>query len=602
MLCKRLFKEASTISGTRRRCTPTGHSIERQPSARKMARNSKQATVHLSMNESVSDLVNRLRFPEAVGELVLSNCIATEPAELCEQIGRCAALRLLRCVSSVLRPSQLLQLTLGKLPRLERLELSLVADAAVDSEIGNVREMASQSEGVTPSHDLREMYVEVGGDRNFDLLQELLKFYPKLTELHVHFVRGYLSESVVRCYRIVEELPGLETFTFTSELAASLPTPDVPWFSGVLTVYAAMCDNFRHERSCASKNIFELDKLRRRTGTVFLPSQLVVLAVADSDLWGDCFSLASSRKVWTNVRELCFLLLQPNACVEFHQEARSAYCGGLKKLFRVVRESIAELNLSSFHFPLDFDLASQLGVRLPNLNAFSVPPCAFPSHSDVRRFEKICPRLQDLDVRLEKRRGHFRCRSCELLRDQPPSRAAASSSSRNSGIARLTLCGVPSNVLRWFVECYGAAVKLRLAEWSPVESLQCSDLLRLLGKKSAVHCLVLKHQHLPISDEHLQANLFRLTSLQHLCLLTSMQISDVDASKFAHEIAACARGLKCVHMHYRRDDAESEKRVTWLRGQHELEPLLDRPCFGCCSTATFIGLLKPVNRKCDADL
>ncbi|XP_037526536.1 uncharacterized protein LOC119403876 [Rhipicephalus sanguineus] len=566
-----------------------------------MVRNARQATVHLGMNERVSDLVNRLRYPEAVGELVLSNCIATEPAELCKQLGRCAALRFLRCVSSVLRPSQLLQLTLEKLPRLERLELSLVVDAVVDSEIGNVRKMASQSEGLTPSHDLRQMYVEVGGDRNFELLRELLMFYPKLTQLHVHFVRGCLSEAVLRCYRVVEKLPGLEKYTFTSELAASLPTPDVPMFSRALRISAAMCDNFCHERSSASNNIFEMNKLVRSDRARIFPSQLVVLAVYN-ELTVGYFRLVSSRNVWANVRELCFLLLPPDACIEFYPTVGTVFRKDLNKLFYVLRQCIAELNLSSFHFRLDFDLASLLGDRLPNLNAFSVPPCAFPSQSAVRRLEAICPRLRDLDVRLEKRRGHFRCRSCELLRDQPPSRPAASSSSRNCGIARLTLCGVPSNVLQWFVDCYRAAVKLRLAEWCLVENLQCRDLFRLLGDNSAIHCLVLKHQHLPISDEHLQASLSRLTSLQHLCLLTSMQVSDVDATKFAHEIAAHARGLKSVHMHYTRDDAESEKRVTWLRRRRKLELLLDRPCFGCCSTATFIGLMKPVNRNCDLDL
>ncbi|KAL1415045.1 hypothetical protein MTO96_006993 [Rhipicephalus appendiculatus] len=522
-----------------------------------MAGNASKATVRLSMNEKVSDLVNHLRFPEAVGELVLRNCIASEPAELCEQISRCPILRILRCCANVLRPSQLLQLTLQQLPRLERLELSLVVDAAVDSEIGNLRGLASQSAGVIPSHGLRQMYVEVGGHRNFELLQELLKFYPKLTELHVHYVRGDLSDAVLRYHRLLEELLlPLELFTFTSELTASLPTPDAPMLSPALRIYAAMCDNFRHEPFDSCTTNFELDILMGSDRATILPSQLAVLAIY-SELMAEQFRVAGIRNVWTHVRELCILLLPPDACVEFYPTAGPAF-----------RE----------------DLDSQ---------------------AVVRSLAASCRRLRDLDVRLERRRGHFRCRSCELLRDQeipqPPSRAATLSSSRNSGITGLTLCGVPSNVLLWFIDCYGDAVKLRLSEWSVVKSLQCSHLCRLLGENN-IRCLVLKHQHLPISDKHLQASLCHLTSLQHLCLLTSMQVSDVEATKFAREISTRARGLQCVHMHYRHDADGPEQRVTWLRGHRRSGLLRDRPCFGCCSTATFIGLVKPVNRDCDADL
>ncbi|XP_037270242.2 uncharacterized protein LOC119161833 [Rhipicephalus microplus] len=573
-----------------------------------MARNASKATVRLTLNQSVSDLVNQLRFPEAVIELVLNNCIANEPAQLCKQISRCPLLRILRCCANVLQPSQLLQLTLEQLPRLERLELSLVNDAAFDSEIRHVRGYTSQSSDIISCHGLREMYVEVGGHRNFEVLQELLKFYPELTDLHVHYVWGDLWNAVSRCQCIVEKHHNqLKTFTLTSELTASPPTLDGPIYSRADGIYAAICDNFRYQTSSSCTTTFKLDELMSTDRTTILPSQLSVLATYSGRMV-ESFRFAITRNVWEHVRQLSILLLPRDPCVEFHAMVRHEFREDIARFFHVVLQYVAELNLNSLHFALDFDFIGLLGDRLHSLHALSVPPCAFPNQSAVRHLAASCHRLRDLDVRLEKRRGHFRCHSCELLQKQgnaqPPSYPAtlsSSSSSQKSAITGLTLCGVPSNVLLWFVDCYRDAVKLRLAEWFFVKSLQFNHLCRLLGK-NGIRCLVLKHQHLPITYEYLQASLASMTSLQHLCLLTSMQVSDIDATKCCLEIAVRATKLQYVHMHYKHDADGSEQRLTWLRRRRKFELLRDRPCLGCCSTATFIGLVKPLNRDCDAGL
>ncbi|KAL1471325.1 hypothetical protein MTO96_040006 [Rhipicephalus appendiculatus] len=199
---------------------------------------------------------------------------------------------------------------------------------------------------------------------------------------------------------------------------------------------------------------------------------------------------------------------------------------------------------------------------------------------------------------------HFRCISCEhyyvIKAAQPPFDATASNFGKNS-IARLTLCDVSSDVLLKFVEFYGQAVTLRLAQWSFVKGQQYNHLCTLLGENSAIRCLVLQHPELPINDEHLQASLYRMKSLQHLCLLTSMVVSEKNASKCLYESAARATQLKCVHIHYKHESEDSEQRVTWLQRRYE-DLYRNRPCFACCSTATFIGLVKPVNRDCEADL
>ncbi|KAH7983034.1 hypothetical protein HPB52_008830 [Rhipicephalus sanguineus] len=122
----------------------------------------------------------------------------------------CVGLRCLSCVACLLQPSQLLQLMLEQLQHLEHLELSLVEDfeVVVDSEISNLRRTASQKRGVAVTHRLRRVYVEVCGDRNFELLRQLVKFCPKRTELHVHLVRETFSNALSECHRLHDGYQG----------------------------------------------------------------------------------------------------------------------------------------------------------------------------------------------------------------------------------------------------------------------------------------------------------------------------------------------------------------------------------------------------------
>ncbi|KAL1483123.1 hypothetical protein MTO96_002192 [Rhipicephalus appendiculatus] len=468
-----------------------------------------------------------------------------------------------------------------------------------------MRSIAPQMRDVIRYHSLRRLYVEVGGDRSFELLWELLVFWPNLTELHVHFVRGTFTHALEQCSRIHEQLDRLETFTFTSELPAYVRFPHGPGPSPTFANCAAVCANVRHDRSHDWWSCVELRQLELiRDRSFILPSQLVAFACGDS-MPGASSVEASRRHSWARVRELCLLLLPEEPSVALYPRARGECRDYLRALFLYL-VSITELNFSSFHFLLHVDVSrllqeSPLGSRL---QALSLPPCWLPRQSSVRTLRTACPNLKDLDVRVVSR-NYLRCHACHYLLDrivsvqEPPPNGAVS---KSTSVARLTLCDVPYQVLVCYVQYYGAAPTLRLAGWWFIESPQYGHLFGLLGKFAALRCLVLQHQDLPINDQHLQASLYRLTSLQHLCLLTSMRVSDADASQCVRDSVARSFQLKCLHIHYRRDTDDSERRVTWLkRLQGKVQLLPGGPCFSCCSTATFIGLVKPVNRDCEAD-
>ncbi|KAH7943658.1 hypothetical protein HPB52_009863 [Rhipicephalus sanguineus] len=526
----------------------TGRSNKRQPLAQTMAVSANDVTVRLSMDEGVSDLVQQLDAlnPYAVSALVLRNCVPCEPAQLCAQISRCVRLRRLSCVGSALQPSRLFKLMLENLRYLQHLELSLVEDleVVVDSEINSMRPIATQMRGVIRYHSLRRMYVEVGGDRNFELLWELLVFCPNLTDLHVHFVRGTFSNALAHCRRLHEQLDQLEMFTFTSELPASVPFPYEPDPTLTFATCAAVCANVRHDRSHDWWSCVELSHLvLSRDRAVLLPTQLVVFAAGD--LWASLWE-GSRRHSWSRVRELCLLLLPPRPSMQTYPMAGAVCRVYLKHLFFAL-DSIAELNVSSFHFRLDINLKRLLkdNPLWGRLLALSVPPCWFSTHSSVRLLLSACPNLKDLDVRVGSRGGYLRCTSCYnvLYSTVPVHELSGAPMFLSTSITKLTLC-----------------------------------------------------------DVTYKASLCHMTSLQHLCLLTSMQVSDGDAAKCVSDCVARAAQLKCVHIHYKRDTDGLEQRVTWLKRRRDKVLLRGGPCFACCSTATFIGLVKPVNRNCEAYL
>ncbi|KAL1474160.1 hypothetical protein MTO96_038188 [Rhipicephalus appendiculatus] len=132
---------------------------------------------------------------------------------------------------------------LEQLQHLENLELSLVEDSEAAARRGNMRLIAFQRQGAAVTHTLRRVYVDVGGDHDFELLRELLKFC-----LNVHLVRGTFSNALLECRRFHDELVQPEVFTFTSELPASVPFPYKPDLSSTFTDGATICANVRRKR------------------------------------------------------------------------------------------------------------------------------------------------------------------------------------------------------------------------------------------------------------------------------------------------------------------------------------------------------------------
>ncbi|XP_070380134.1 uncharacterized protein [Dermacentor albipictus] len=561
--------------------------------------------VVIRAHQGPSSLVEKLdavKYVTAIRSFDLTNCILLEPNELPLHIGKCARLQYLRCAACPLRPSALLDLMLNRLPRLKEVEFSLVAETDVDSEIRDMHNTASQVPG-TLALNLRRMYAEVSGDMNFKLLSALLSYCPKLDELRVHFVRGNFMNALLECNTILEQGVNLETFTFSSEVPASnqrLQSTPLDFMS-----CAAVCANVCYQRSTNMWNCVLLRDLAVvYTNPIHFPQQLVLVCVHHAEgITAEWFSLAGFGHFWTNVRQLCLLLFPAQPSDGVYATAGAAYGDSLRDFISVKLKHVIELNISAFHLGSDLDFAALLqDGSLEHLRSLSATPCALRRPSALRRLAQNCPEFKELDVRIDRRGSFVQCTVCEgefnLDPEDMPEMQDGGRVFHNE-LARLTLSDVHGPMSFWFIETC-PAVSVRLSDCPSPSLTDYPSLVRLLARNSSLTCLVLRHDALPIGEAGLMEAIPRIASLEYLCLLSAAPLLDNEAELCARTFSDVLKPhIKSVHVHYRNSTYGTEKRITWFR--HRGAPtggalVRGGPCFLYCSTATFIGLAKPLNR------
>ncbi|XP_054925406.2 uncharacterized protein [Dermacentor andersoni] len=536
-----------------------------------------------------------------IRELDLTNCILLEPNELPLHIARCTGLQSLRCVACPLTPSALLGLMLEWLPHLKEVEFSLVADTDVESEIRHVHYMASQVPGAL-ALNLRRMYAEVSGHLNFKVLSALVRYCPKLDELHVHLARGIFINALLECDIVFRFCASLETFVFSSEVPSSIRLPPEPLH---FTSCAAVCANVIYQKSSNMWNCVLLrDLVDGSVDPLLLPQQLVVVAVHHAEgTTAEWIRVAALGYYWANVSQLSLLLFPVQPSHGVYATAGAAYRDSLRDFISVKLKQIVELNISAFHFGPDLDLTALLqDGSLEHLQSFSATPCGLRRPSALRRLAQNCPDFKELDVRFDRRGSFVRCAVCEgefYLDPEDSLEMYDTVPVFRNVLTRLTLNEVHGRIALWFVEVC-PAVSVRLSDCPSPSHPYYPSLGQLLARNSSLSCLVLRHDALPFGDACLLENICRIASLQYLCLLSAAPLRDnvAEASLLTFGDSLKPR-IKCVHVHYRNSTDGIEKRITWIK--RTIAPsggvlVRDGPCFLCCSTATFIGLAKPLNR------
>ncbi|XP_070379047.1 uncharacterized protein [Dermacentor albipictus] len=423
--------------------------------------------VRLRANQGVSSLAKQLKAIKEVSnirELDLTNCIRLEPNQLPLHIGKCTRLQSLRCVACPLPPSSMLSLMLERLPYLKEVEFSLVAETDVNSEIREVHHTASQLPGAL-ALNLRRMYAEVGADLNFKLLLALLRYCPKLNKLRVHFVRGSFLNALLECNAILKHGVNLETFSFSSDVPASnqcLASEPLDF-----TSCAAVCGNVTYKRSCNMCNCVLLRDLAVGcVGPIILPQQLVLVVVQHAEgITAEWLRAATLGHFWTNVRQLCLLLLPAQPSYGVYATAGAVCRNSLRDLISTKLRQVVELNISAFHFSPDLDLTALLqDGSLEHLQSLSATPCGLRRPSALRALAQNCPNFKELDVRIDRKGSFVRCAVCEgefyvdpkdipAMYDRAPVFPNA--------LARLTLTEVHGRIVLWFIEtCPAVSVRL----------------------------------------------------------------------------------------------------------------------------------------------
>ncbi|KAL1422469.1 hypothetical protein MTO96_030667 [Rhipicephalus appendiculatus] len=558
--------------------------------------------VRLHANQPVSRLVEQLRDvggPLAVNELDLTNCICVDGEQLAAHIRQCKELQNLRCAACPVAPADVLRFVTQHLPNLVEVEFTLaVSRPGAHSELSSVLDVVQPGGGFAVN--LRHVYFEIRSEHSLPILSTLLCYCPNATVLQVHLVCGEFQEAVQECRNLLAFHGHLERFTFTSEVPSPVQGDPAPPFD--FTTYAAVCANVVYDRSTNIWSCFRLCTLTRSdTGRLVLPFQMILVAVVYQDLTLQWIHLASVRHDWNHVRNLCLLLLPKEASI-FYAAADATYHDCLRALCTALK-NIVELNVSSFHFAAGLDVTALLhDGSLKCLQSLSAPPCLFRRATSLRYLAECCPDFKELDVRFERDGSFSRCLGCEaetcLVTPGGTEFRDCIGPAFPNGLARLTLTEVHDVACLWFIMCCKPTATLRMS-YCPLD-LDYGPLCDAIANRMGPTCLIFRHQDLRLDDADLLAHLHRFSNLEYLYLLSETPLSESAASDFVTSALESLPQLKCLHAHYRDFTGNAiDKTITWMRrpgaARHE-DVVRGGPCFLSCSTATFIGLAKPLNR------
>ncbi|KAH6942807.1 hypothetical protein HPB50_010754 [Hyalomma asiaticum] len=570
--------------------------------------------VRLPHNLDVDGLAQKLTEagePGDIRALHLTNCVLLNSKQVVSLIHACTHLRSLRCLSCALKPSDLLELMLEQLPFLVELVFTLECQTDSTKELQCMHKVESRNRTGAFIGSLRRMYVEIRYDPSFLILSSFVRLCLMLHYLHVHLARGNFRTARRRCRVIFQNHTRLKWFTFTSDVPAlpvshcSQLTRQLDFTSGV-----SICANVTYCKSLGPHSYAWLHELAAvRNEPCRLPRQLTVVTTDSPEVISEeWFRVVGFRCEWAKVRHLCLVLIPQQACVDAYATAGSKYRENLRFFFCTALWHVVELNMSSFHFDDDLDLAHLLQDKcLRTLRSLSASPCGLRRPLALQRLAECCPELRDLDVRFERNGSFVSCTSCEAelapLKELEllAMRSDGSVSFRNP-LASLTFSGVPFAACVWFIEKCGATTRIQLSDYSSPSRQGLALFCTLLPNIIAPTWLILRHEKLQLDDAFLLVCLTRVHSLQYLYLLSAVPLVDDAAWTCVQMLSYGLPRLLCVHVHYRSpaDVNGIDKRITWLR-KGGSEPhlgvfLRDAPCFGSCSTATFIGLYKPLNR------
>ncbi|KAH6940764.1 hypothetical protein HPB50_006474 [Hyalomma asiaticum] len=570
--------------------------------------------------EALRKYMTSVHFRESVRELGLNNCVVARPSDLLSSITAFSRLRIIRCVACSVRPFDFLYLVLLTLRTLERVEFTLDERLSENQILAFYSSVASfkSNQGFV---SLQHVYVEVAGSDRIDVVSRLVSLSPNVRELHVHFLRGNFIDAAMKCWRLWQSNKHLRSFSFTSEV----PSPAQLFpnrYAGFMEL-AALCGNVLSTRTPHdSWNCFTLNELAKplRPGRELRPRTTsrhvqagiaTVVAIPSSIQRESTVRDAGAEDVWTDVRNLCIVLLCPFNCAHYpcaNVTYRDALADFLRN-FRTIHESgeyehLTELNVNSFHCDADLDMTEVLfDAGLTTLRALSVSPCGVRREGAWQRLALVCPCLNDLDVRVYS--DVLQCRFCQEDL-QLTSRDAAELSVGHGG-GRLTFVGVRRFVSLLFLgHCNVRELRLGGKHFVVPEQL-----VGALVFNERLRCLVLDYDSMKL-DAVLYKNLQRLHKLRLLCLRSGAYHDTLGIRFYIQSLGSSMEHLKVLHVHYI-DSLGASERLTWVRRagtipeQRPLGSWLppetwlcgcvidDAPCV-ICTMQTFIGLVKPKYR------
>ncbi|KAH7971883.1 hypothetical protein HPB52_003648 [Rhipicephalus sanguineus] len=567
-----------------------------------------------------------------VQELRIANCLALSSDIILGCARHCEHLRELCVVNSVVEPAELFVLLSVRLTSVTNLQWSLHDEKWYQSGLNDNATALIRGFTKPEGPSVVTMYVEmVATDRTKCLLKQFLLRCGTLLFLHVHAVLKGLSNvlsteafpRVLRfrepaLYEILPFMEDLATLKYTNEVDLSPKVhfqmgrqqePSCPFVRG--SVILSNVELQLKPSSTLSK--VELAEMPTQRQVLRDFEQVTVYLKANSRAPSHFTEAAAKPEHWSDITRLTLRLTESTG-TEFAPAptAHRGYETPMRQFFETCVSHITELNLTAFHFDVDFDPSVIVASTLTELRALALPPCGANHTNTLETLADGCTLLEHLDVTPSAFRCCLpsSCKACQL--PLPFTRQSFGLLQEKTRLRRLSINHTVRIMTPAFLlGCRVEELRFSLDSFNDEELAQCPKAIcQLLSANPRLSSLTLVALKVTLSSGFAEA-LSQIQSLRHLCVLSIASHKYATMKDFFSVLEVRLPRLRSAHVHYA-CARNIVRRSTWIRQwrpRDVSQPLEgtsptaqgvcldDHPCLGrLCCVDTFIGLVRPRNR------
>ncbi|KAH7978664.1 hypothetical protein HPB49_006328 [Dermacentor silvarum] len=539
-----------------------------------------------------------------IKQLVLDNCLMTDPHYIMHCASVCTNLTYLSCIGCQVNPIAIRRLITTPQSSLERIEWSLCGPNVYADVLWKIRNIIAEEQEVF-AESLRYMYVEVSKvDPDSQILYYIMARCSALEDVHIHITGGDHYRSIDLWGWIVGDLVKIYRFTYSQEEITSrqIRCPYTRFVGNIhpniqFKIAASLLGNtVINTRPNGGINCMFLSDVLQDSAAIWSFKQLVLAIKEASSSSAEQLAFASRQRCWSVLRSLTLTLVPPGRHCRL-PVFDANFVNPLRSLLASCR-AVTELNLTSFHFSTDVNCCGILATNLPMLQALALAPCGINYERSVDRLATGCFRLEELDVRVSRDGASGFCKACEL--PLHISERSMASLQQRSQLKRLSLCDIQHIASLDFLRaCRLLELRIFAVSWNDDKSYR--GIGRLLCANPNLRSFTYEYNRLHFHCKEFRREIMRAKHLRIMSLYSEQRTDVPVIRELIEELTSNMPCLEALHLHYTAMNG-TEVPLSWLVNERGLGAntrgvtLAGKPCV-FCDRSTYIGLAHVRNRS-----